>query len=428
MYKRFGLDLAMLLGAVLLATTVTAQIPNNISYQGRVTIPGNPSTASFKVRIYDAPTGGAKLWEEVHANIVLTNDAGGSLFNLILGTETQLNAAGMLFDKPYWLEVEINGSPPLAPRTELLTAPYAFRARFVDSVLDGSITREKLADNSVTVRKISTAGGSNNSVMTIDANGEVGWGYAAIKDASVSLAKINPVGALSGQVLTCAGQNVIWSTPTLALPYAGTTSGNSPAFQITTTGNSNAFVADFSNTSFSGNGTVNAGNIALFQKRGVNKARIDNAGKGFFNGGTQASGADLAEAFAVDGVVTAYEPGDVLVISTSGPRRVEKCSEPYSTLVAGVYATRSGMLLTEEGIDSEMKDLVPMGVVGVIPTKVTTENGAIRIGNLLVTSSTLGHAMKADPAIVGIGQVLGKALEAFTGDTSGKINVLVGVR
>jgi hypothetical protein len=32
--------------------------------------------------------------------------------------------------------------------------------------------------------------------------------------------------------------------------------------------------------------------------------------------------------------------------------RLKKSSQPYSTLVAGVYATKPGVLLTEENIDT----------------------------------------------------------------------------
>ncbi len=142
------------------------------------------------------------------------------------------------------------------------------------------------------------------------------------------------------------------------------------------------------------------GSIAIFKSGNpgtVNVARINSAGRGFFNGGTQNSGADVAEAFDVEGSMDAYEPGDVMVISTSSDRKMEKSSEPYSTLVAGVYATKPGVLLTEkEGVE-DVTDQIPMGVIGVIPTKVCDEGGPIKRGDLLVTSSKPGYAMKADP-------------------------------
>jgi trimeric autotransporter adhesin len=109
------------------------------------------------------------------------------------------------------------------------------------------------------------------------------------------------------------------------------------------------------------------GNLAVFQTGDVSKARIDRAGKGYFNGGTQSSGADVAEAFAVEGPRAAYGPGDVLVISERTDRTVERSAEPCSALVAGVCATRPGVLLSERAVDASLADLVPLGVVGVLP-------------------------------------------------------------
>lgn len=177
--------------------------------------------------------------------------------------------------------------------------------------------------------------------------------------------------------------------------------------------------------------THSTGSIAVFKSGNpgtVNVARIDNTGKGFFNGGTQNSGADVAEAFDVHGSISEYEPGDILVISTNADRTVERSSKPYSNLVAGVYATKPGVLLTEEHIDTDISNKVPMGVIGVIPTKVCLQNGKIKRGDLLVTSSQVGIAMKADLKKVKIGQVIGKALQDYDQKEIGKIQVLVNIK
>ncbi|MGN7865498.1 beta strand repeat-containing protein [Chryseobacterium sp. 22458] len=177
--------------------------------------------------------------------------------------------------------------------------------------------------------------------------------------------------------------------------------------------------------------THSNGSIALFKSGNpgtVNVARINSAGRGFFNGGTQTGGADVAEVFDVEGTVSEYETGDILVISTHSDRTVEKSSKPYSNLVAGVYATKPGVLLTEEHIDTDLSGKVPMGVIGVIPTKVCLENGKIKRGDLLVTSSKSGVAMKANLKKVKIGQVIGKALQDYAQKEIGKIQVLVNIK
>jgi hypothetical protein len=190
------------------------------------------------------------------------------------------------------------------------------------------------------------------------------------------------------------------------------------------------------NVDGAGNGTAlvaelqaGEGNTAVFKVNGANVARIDHTGKGYFNGGTVAGGADVAEYFDVTGSLSSYEPGDVLIISADADRKVEKSSAPYSTLVAGVYATKPGLMLTEENAtENKLDKMVPMGVIGVIPTKVCLEGGAIKRGDLLVTSSIPGVAMKADPEKVKVGQVIGKALQNYDGQGTGKINVLVSVK
>jgi hypothetical protein len=117
------------------------------------------------------------------------------------------------------------------------------------------------------------------------------------------------------------------------------------------------------------------------------------------------------------------------VISETEDRSVQKSATPYSNLVAGVYATKPGVLLTEENAEQDqLSNMVPMGVIGVIPTKVCLEGGAIKRGDMLVTSSTLGVAMKADLNKVKVGQVIGKALQDYSGNKVEKINVLVSIK
>ena len=222
------------------------------------------------------------------------------------------------------------------------------------------------------------------------------------------------------------------------------TANTLPAVDISTSGTGSATEMSINNSNSSaatllldtrGTGTPlvvdhlgTAGALAIFRLAGRNKARITRTGKGFFNGGTQVGGADVAEAFDVEGRASGYEPGDVLVISTRTDRTVEKSREPYSTLVAGVFATKPGVLLTERDIDEHLDDTVPMGVIGVIPTKISAENGPIRRGDLLVTAATPGHAMRADRDRLEHGTLLGKALENFTGPGTGVIRVLVTPR
>jgi hypothetical protein len=65
-----------------------------------------------------------------------------------------------------------------------------------------------------------------------------------------------------------------------------------------------------------------------------------------------------------------------------------------------------------------------MAMIGIVPTKVSAENGAIKRGDLLVTSSTVGYAMKGTDPTRLQGATVGKALGALNSG-KGVIEVLV---
>ena len=153
--------------------------------------------------------------------------------------------------------------------------------------------------------------------------------------------------------------------------------------------------------------------------------RVDGTGRVFADGGFQPSGADLAESMEVTGDRSRYGAGDLLVIDTTVTRHLALAKKPYSTLVAGIYSTKPGMLGSTRKIgEPSGADEIPLAVVGIVPCKVTAENGPIQIGDLLVTSSTQGHAMKGTDRNRMLGAVVGKALEALP-HGNGVIQVLV---
>lgn len=168
------------------------------------------------------------------------------------------------------------------------------------------------------------------------------------------------------------------------------------------------------------------GNIYLGMTNGTHKFRVDTNGVTYADGGFQSSGADFAESFAVRGRRSQYEPGDVLVIDQKANRHLTLSQGAYATLVAGIYSTKPGLLATPHHLDDPavQSSEVPLAVVGIVPCKVTAENGTIARGDLLVTSSRPGYAMKGTNRRRMLGAVVGKALEPLPKGT-GVIQVLV---
>jgi hypothetical protein len=178
-----------------------------------------------------------------------------------------------------------------------------------------------------------------------------------------------------------------------------------------------------------GIGTTNPG--AALEVNGNIKLTANSGSSMTFQDGTTQStaytgvtcGGDYAESVDVTGNRKRYEPGDVMVVDTSAPGKFLKASQPYSTLVAGIYSTRPGTTGRRQ-LTPKSPDEVPMAMMGIVPTKVTTENGPIRVGDLLVASSTPGHAMKGTDRNLLTGAVIGKALASLDSG-SGVIEVLV---
>ncbi len=178
-----------------------------------------------------------------------------------------------------------------------------------------------------------------------------------------------------------------------------------------------------------GIGTTSPG--AILEVNGNMKLTANSgAGITFQDGTTQTTaytgvtcGGDYAEAMDVTGERTTYAPGDVLVLDTDHPGKILKSLDPYSTSVAGIYSTKPGTVGRRQ-LTPPSGTEVPMAMLGVVPAKVTAENGAIHVGDLLVSSSEPGYAMKGTDRSRMLGAVIGKAMGTLDSG-AGTIEVLV---
>ncbi|MFC7739168.1 hypothetical protein ACFQX4_26130, partial [Roseomonas sp. GCM10028921] len=119
-------------------------------------------------------------------------------------------------------------------------------------------------------------------------------------------------------------------------------------------------------------------------------------------------GADCAEEFDI--VETEeIDPGSVVVLSPDG--KLRQCTEPYDRNVAGVISGageyKPGIVLDRRGPKEYRR---PLAMVGKAYVKADARPCSIKVGDILTTSSTLGHAMKASDHAKAFGAVLGKAL------------------
>ena len=133
-------------------------------------------------------------------------------------------------------------------------------------------------------------------------------------------------------------------------------------------------------------------------------------------------GADCAEDFDVADP-SAATPGTVMVLDDSGGVRAS--DKAYDTRVAGVVSG-AGIYQPALILDRQARceNRRPLALIGKTFCKVDATDNPIAIGDLLTTSSTPGHAMKAVDQRLAFGAVIGKALQACAG-ARGLIPILV---
>jgi hypothetical protein len=123
-------------------------------------------------------------------------------------------------------------------------------------------------------------------------------------------------------------------------------------------------------------------------------------------------GMDCAEHFDL-AAGEAGEPGTVMVIREGG--ELAPCSKAYDKKAAGVVSGagqfRPAVLL---GPRSEDGKRPPIALIGRVCCKVDADISPIEAGDLLTTSPTRGHAMKAADPAKAFGTVVGKALASLT--------------
>lgn len=118
--------------------------------------------------------------------------------------------------------------------------------------------------------------------------------------------------------------------------------------------------------------------------------------------------ADVAEDFdaADDPEIV---PGSVVAVSADGTLALAR--KPYDTAVAGIVSGAPGFspALRLGSISSERRRL-PVALVGTVMCLVDADHAPVAAGDLLTSSATPGHAMRADDASARVGAVIGKAL------------------
>jgi hypothetical protein len=137
--------------------------------------------------------------------------------------------------------------------------------------------------------------------------------------------------------------------------------------------------------------------------------------------------ADCAEDFDILNS-TEIDPGTVMVIEQEG--KLKECDLPYDKRVAGVISGagnyKPGLVLDKRKKSVESRKSISL--MGKVFCKVDARPAPIDVGDLLTTSYTRGHAMKAVDPVKAFGSVIGKALKPLEEGSRRMIPVLVALQ
>jgi hypothetical protein len=135
--------------------------------------------------------------------------------------------------------------------------------------------------------------------------------------------------------------------------------------------------------------------------------------------------ADCAEDFTIAAGVS-VEPGLVMVLGEEGTLSPSQMA--YDKRVAGVISGagdyKPGIVLDKRQSAGNRQ---PVALLGKVFCKIDAQYGAIEVGDLLTSSPTCGHPMKADDQSRAFGAVIGKALRPFK-EGQGLIPILIALQ
>ena len=266
-----------------------------------------------------------------------------------------------------------------------------------------------------------TTAQSLDAAVTIQLSGDVVGSASFSGAAGINITAT--IQANSVALGTDTTGDYVSSGATSGYGLSGSTSGETQTFTVTSNGTSSNSVSTLVFRDGSGNfsaGTISANLIGTPTVPSITKSgtsgvgdigQVDNLFGTIYGTAYQAKYADLAEKYLPD---AHYEPGTVVVFG--GDEEITAATQFMDRRVAGVVSTDPAYKM-----NSEQAGGIYVALQGRVPCKVV---GNIKKGDMLVASGAPGVATaEKNPAM---GSVIGKALQDYSGQTIGIIEVVVG--
>ena len=357
---------------LLMSLSAIADVPDEITYQGRLLYNGSPVIAATSVvfRLYQTSSGGSAIWTETHGSV--TPDSNG-IYTEILGVTTAIPDD---YDA-LWLELVVAGNV-LTPRKKLTSAPFVLRA--------GELPALYVSGN-VGIGTTSVFG-----KLDVKASGTIGRFYT---DTSASGLQIKSTQSSSSgwllDVRQSANSDGSGGTQVFGVKEDGRvgigTTNPEYLFHLNRTGNGSMFKVT---TDYPGHSMSIWQAPSDFYERFLIMSIVGNSRFVFWgNGNAYADGswtgpADYAEYFYSDDIGLSF--GEL--VSLAGKAKVKRCNQG-DTLI-GVVSKKPGVVgiyaddITDAAAEyEEDPHWIKVAIMGQVPVNVSISNGVIRAGDQL---------------------------------------------
>lgn len=354
--------LALAAGFALPLASQAQTFPSGITYQGQLKDGSSPANGTYQMifRLFDAQTGGHLVAASGTTSAPINVQVQNGVF-----TQEMAFTADSFDGTDRWLEITLRPQggtsyTTLTPRQHLTPTAYSFQTRGI-----------RVTSNQ---NQVSALIGPNTPLEQYDAI------QFALGDATSWTMSRQPDSAFRFTLGDVGGLKVMTLSPN---GYVSVGQGDPTAqFQV-------------------------------FGRAKVNVLEI-------------VGGSDIAEPFRVQAAAeTLVQPGMIVAIDPDHVGGLKVSAAPYDHAVAGVISgaggVNAGVVLHQEGSVADGEHAVALS--GRVWCLVDADaNGAVHAGDLITTSATPGHGMKATDAARSHGAVIGKAMSSLE---SGKGLVLV---
>jgi hypothetical protein len=456
-----GIAVVVVAGALALTTRgraapgkIPLQAPAGtaFTYQGYLEDGGAPADGlyDFEFELYDDPVTGS----QIGSTLALENvDVADGVFTVTLDFGDQFDGT------PLWLEIHLRpgastgGYQQLLPRQSLTSVPFASYARSIPLAGSGTADTASRSDHNHwgeswggigTGLSLTTSGtdtaleaqslGTAINGVSVMTTGLV-YGVLGETDSNTGRAVAGIANSATGYTygiygLTFSSNGTgVFGHGNIGVRGYGSTEGGTGVRGEAGPGNDLNYGVYGTTDSSGGYGGFfmnSDGGALLAADDDYDPAdlrfRVSNVGNVFADGSFTGGGADFADLLPVE---SGAGPGDVLCMGADGI--AVRSSEALDPTTIGVYSTEPGFIAGGNEEDQSAVGKTPVAMMGVVPVKASAENGPVQIGDLLVSASLPGYAMRCEGVETCFGRVIGKALEPLDAGT-GLIQILVMAR